>query len=269
MQRKCGSNAEEAFNRAAKELEKGDRDDSYEYSTEAIEMYRKAELTSIKTDLLDETRALLEKADDSKVDRNAPKTIKKATSLLAETEKELETNRYDMDYPRILAKQAKYEAKHAIFLNTTISKMDDLDMKMEDVILKYEMPLIRIAEKMGFVAQFHEGIENPEQEIIRNVVRLQKDNQMLMAANLDKENEIFHLQSTVALLEKQNLRLNSEFNDEIDKRTDATKRQIREFENEKAILAAKIDKQTKLNEQFEAVNSLFDDAEAIGFSFRR
>jgi len=259
------SDAEEEFNKAAKKLEKGDRDDSYKYSKEAIEMYRKAELFSIKTDLLDGTRALLKKADDMKVDRNAPKTIKKAKALLAETEKELETNRYDMDYPRILAKQAKYEVRHAIFLNNTISEIDDSDMEMEEIILKYEKPLIRIAEKVGFVAQFHEGIENPEQEIIKHVMELQKNNKMLMAETLDKENEIFHLQSTVALLKKQNLALNSEFNDEIKKRTGAMKSQTREFEKEKAILAAKIDKQTKLNEQFEAVYILFDEAEASVF----
>ncbi len=257
--------AEEVFKKAANELEKGDRDDSYEYSTESIELYRKAELASIKTDLLDETRVLLEKADDMKVDRNAPKTLDKAEKLLAETEQELETNRYDMDYPRILAKQAKYEANHALFLNNTISAIDDSDMEMEDVILRYETPLIRIAEKMGFVAQFHEGIENPEQEIINHVSELQQNNKMLIADNLDKKNEIWHLKSTVDLLTKQNQALNTEFNNENNKRSDAMKSQIQEFENEKAKLAAKIEKQTKLNQQFEEVYQIFDSTEASVF----
>ncbi|MCA1758726.1 MAG: OmpA family protein, partial [Bacteroidales bacterium] len=257
--------AEEAFNDAAKELEKGDRDDSYKYATEAIELYRKAELSSIKTDLLDETRVLLEKADDMKVDRNAPITLKKAKSLLAETEKELETNRYDMDYPRILAKQAKYEARHAIYLNSTISKIDDSDMEMEEVILNYEAPLARIAEEIGFVAQFHEGIVKPEQEIIKHVSELQKSNEMLIAENFDQETEIMHLQSTVALLKDEITALNSEFRNEINKRTDDMKLQTREFENEKAQLAARIDKQTKLNEQFEAVNTIFNSTEASVF----
>ncbi len=254
--------AEEAFNDAAKELEKGDRDDSYKYSTEAIEMYRKAELASIKTDLLDETRALLEKADDENVDRSAPKTLKMAKSLLAQTEKELESNRYDMDYPRILAKQAKYEAQHAIFLRSTILDIDEKDMEMEDVIRKYEMPLTRIAEKVGFVAQFHEGMEKPEQEIIKHIAYLQKNTKMLIVENLDKDKEITHLQSTVDLLRKQNMALNKEFNNQIAKRTDAMKKQTKELENEKAALAAKIDKQRKLDDQFDAVYSIFDNTEA-------
>ena len=256
------TDAEEEFNRAAKELEKGDRDDSYKYSTTAIEKYRKAELSAIKTDLLDETRVLLDKADDMKVDRKAPKTLKKANSLLAETEKELETNRYDMDYPRTLAKQAKYEAAHAIYLNNTIKKIDDSDMEMEDVILKYESPLTNIAEQIGFVAQFNEGVEKPEQEIIMYVSELQKNNEKLLAENLDRENEIRHLQASVVLLKRQNLALNNEFTDEINKRTDSMKAQSRQFENEKAILASKIDKQTKINQQFDAAYMIFDSTEA-------
>ncbi|PWD98288.1 OmpA family protein [Marinilabilia rubra] len=263
--KKMWKEAEDVFNRAARELEKGDRDDSYKYSTEAVELYRKAELTSIKTDLLDETRVLLEKADDNNVDRNAPKTLKKAETLLAETERELETNRYDMDYPRTLAKQAKYESQHAIALDKTISEIDDRDMKMEDVILQYELPLVRIAEKAGFVAQFHNGIEKPEQEIIGYISELQLDNQMIIAENIAIKNEIKNLKTTVELLKSENLALNTEFNEEIDKRTDEMKSQMMEFENEKAKLDAKIDKQTKLNQQFENVYLIFDKSEASVF----
>ncbi|MFO7938721.1 MAG: OmpA family protein [Bacteroidales bacterium] len=257
--------AEETFNKAAKELEKGDRDDSYKYATEAIEIYRQAELSSIKRDLLDETRALLKKADEMNVHRKAPKTINKAKSLLAETEKELETNRYDMDYPRILAKQAKYEARHAIYLNNTISQIDDRDMEMEEVILNYEMPLIKIAEKVGFVAQFYEGNEKPEQKIIMHIMELQRQNQLLITENFEKKNEIRHLQSTVGLLKEENIALNNEFRNEIEERSDAMKSKTSEFEEEKALLAARIAKQTKLNNQFETVYAIFDSTEASVF----
>ncbi len=254
--------AEEDFNDAAKELEKGDRDDSYEYSTEAIEKYRKAELSSIKTNLLDETRALLKKADDANVDRSAPKTLKRSKQLLAQTEKELESDRYDMDFPRILAKQAKYEAKHAIFLRKAILDIEEKDMEMEDVILKYETPLIQIAGKFGFVAQLHEGIEKPTQEIVKHIEKLQKSEAGLAAQTREQDNEIFHLESTIALLKRQNTALNKEFNDAIARRTDAMKKQTRALEDEKAALAAKIEKQRKLDDQFDAVYLIFDNTEA-------
>ncbi|MGM0498166.1 MAG: OmpA family protein [Bacteroidota bacterium] len=260
--KKMWQNAEEAFNNAAEQLEKGDKDDSYKYSKEAMEMYRKAELTSIKTDLLDETRVLLKKADDMNVDRNAPKTLKKASSLLAETEKELESNRYDMDYPRILAKQARYEAKHAIYLNSAISEIDDKDLEMEDVILYYEAPLTRIAEKMDMVARFDEGVEQPENEIINYVVNLQRENRNLGAENMVKENRIQHLESNIALLRNESQALKSELKNESKMRSEAMMSQMKEFENERAILDAKIANQEKLDNQFEKVNRLFNSAEA-------
>ncbi|MGD9978007.1 MAG: hypothetical protein AB7S54_08735, partial [Bacteroidales bacterium] len=148
------SDAEKQFRKAAEQLEKGDKDDSYKEAAEAAAIYRKAELSAIKTDLLDETRNILKKADEMGVDSKAPKTLEKAKKLLAETEKELESNRYDMDYPRILAKQAKYEANHAIFLYNMIKTIENKDQELEDVILSLEMPLINIAEVSGFVAQF-------------------------------------------------------------------------------------------------------------------
>ena len=178
--------AENQFREAAEQLEKGDRDDSYSESVKAIAFYRKAELSAIKTDLLDETRKILKKADEMDVEDKAPKTLKKAKSLLAEAEKELETNRYDMDYPRILAKQAKYEANHAIFLYNTIKKMEDDDQELEDVILSLEKPLINIAETGGFVAQFDQGFNKPKDEIISYVTDLQGKTICLMRKILNK-----------------------------------------------------------------------------------
>jgi hypothetical protein len=52
----------------------------------------------------------------ARVGRYAPVTLEKAQRLLAEAERELNENRYDTDRPRSLARQANYEAKHALHL---------------------------------------------------------------------------------------------------------------------------------------------------------
>ncbi len=257
--------AEEQFIEAAEQLEKGDRDDSYEESVEAIEIYRKAELSAIKTNLLAETRRLIEKADYMDVDKKAPKTLEKAKSLLSETEKELETNRYDMDYPRILAKQAKYEAKHAIYLYSTIEKIDDEDIEMEDVILNLENPLINIAEEVGFVAQFDEGFDKPENLIIDYISYLQATNSRLVMENSQQNNLIGHLHANIEVLKKERNALNNEFNNEISKRSAESKSKMLAIEAEKAELAKKIDYQTKINEQFDIVNNIFNSSEAMVF----
>ncbi len=257
--------AEEQFIKAAEQLEKGDRDDSYTESVKAIEIYRKAELSAIKINLLDETRKIIEKADEMKVDKTAPKTLEKAKSLLSETEKELETNRYDMDYPRITAKQAKYEANHAIFLNNMIKKIDDENTEMEDVILNFENPLINIAEAVGFVAQFDEGFNKPENKIINYVYDLQEENAMLIMENSQQDYLITQLDANIEVLKKERTALNNEFNTEISKRTAENKSRMQAIENEKAELAKKIEFQTKINEKFDMVNNIFDSSEAMVF----
>ncbi|MDA3930487.1 MAG: hypothetical protein PF541_16175, partial [Prolixibacteraceae bacterium] len=257
--------AEEQFIKAAKELEKGDRDDSYKKSVEAIEIYRKAELSAIKTDLLDETRLLIKNADEIKVDKKAPKPLKKAKLLLAETEKELETNRYDMDYPRIRAKQAKYEAKHSIFLHEMIIKIDDENIEMEEVILNLEEPIIKIAEAVGFVAHFDEGFKKPENIIINYIYDLQVKNDKIIRENSRKDYLIEQLGANIDVLKKERNALNNEFETVISKRTAENKSRMQAIENEKAELAEKIDFQTKINEKFNIVNKIFNSSEATVF----
>jgi len=257
--------AEEQFVKAAEQLEKGDRDDSYKESVKAVEIYRKAELLAIKADLLDETRKLLENADKMDVGDNAPRTLKKAKMLLAEAEKDLETNRYDMDFPRTLAKQAKYEALHAIYLNATIKNIEDKKIQMEDVILDAEIPLIDIASTIGFVARFDQGTDQSEKKIIYHITDLQERNDRLYVDNADQYYIIKQITANIEVLKNERNALNVEFKTEIGKRSAEMKAKMQQFENEKAQLADKINYQTKINEKFDAVNIIFDSTEAMVF----
>jgi OmpA-OmpF porin, OOP family len=259
------SNAEKQFRKAAEQMEKGNRDNSYEESVEAMDLYRKAELAAIKTDLLDETRNILKKADEMNVEDKAPKTLEKAKKLLAETEKELETNRYDMDYPRILAKQAKYEANHAIFLYNTIKKIEKDDQESEDIILNLELPLIKIAGVSGFVAQFDEGFDKPQNEIISYVTGLQEKNLLLSSKNTEQNYLIGQKDDKILVLKKERDALNKEFEIEIGKRTTEMNSQMQAIEDEKALLSKKVDYQAKINERYQQVNQLFDSKEALVF----
>lgn len=102
--------AEEEMKDAAKELEKGDADDAKEKAAKATNLYRKAELESIKANYLTNAKKLLEKADNNKVDKVAPKTIAESKGLVSKAEKELLENRYDTDDARRMAKEAEYKA---------------------------------------------------------------------------------------------------------------------------------------------------------------
>ncbi len=227
--------------------------------------YRKAELSAIKTDLLDETRRILKKADEMDVADKAPKTLERAKNLLAETEKEIETNRYDMDYPRILAKQAKYEANHAIFLYSTIKKMEDEDQEFEDIILTLENPLINIAEKSGFVAQFDQGFNKPKNEIIGYITDLQRKNLQLSTKNTEQDYLIGQMDNNINVLVKERDALNYEFKAQIGKRTTEMNKKMQEIENEKSILSEQVNYQNKIKERYYLVNQLFDSKDALVF----
>ncbi|MFQ5638304.1 MAG: hypothetical protein ACE5IR_09970 [bacterium] len=112
--------AEEKFAEAATELENGDVKDAKKKSAEAEKIFRRAELDAIKVAYLNETWQLLEQADRTDIKDRAPKTLARAQSLIKRAEKELTENRYDTDVARNLAKQARDEAKHAIYLSNAI-----------------------------------------------------------------------------------------------------------------------------------------------------
>ena len=106
-----------------------------ENDIEATTYYRDAELIAIKAQYLSETRRLLEDADRARVGRYAPITLGKAKQLLADAERELNENRYDTDLPRSLARQANYEAKHAIYLSEVVRDVRDDDLTVEELVL--------------------------------------------------------------------------------------------------------------------------------------
>ena len=116
LSREIWDKAQREFGSAIRYLESGNLKNAKRKDIAATSLYRDAELIAIKAQWLTQTRALLKDADKRRVGRYAPHTLNKAKQLLADAERELEENRYDTDYPRSLAQQANYEAKHAFYL---------------------------------------------------------------------------------------------------------------------------------------------------------
>lgn len=171
--------AERKFVDAGAELEDGDVKDAQKLGAQAEQLYRSAELDAIKGSYLNETRVLLEKADDMNVHKYAPKTLQKAKTLLAQAERALTQNRYDIDQPRDLARQAKYEAKHAIYLAKRVTDVRADKLSLEDLILEYEMPLVQIGGVANIVTEMDQGHEGPTGEIVAYIENLQEDAQQL------------------------------------------------------------------------------------------
>lgn len=190
--------AEEKFSAAAMRLEDGNINASRSRAQDAQRLYRAAELTAIKANYLDETRRLISQAKDSRVEQYAPKTLARAEALLNQAEKALTENRYDTDEPRSLARQAKYEAKHAIYLALELAPVGNRDITLEDFALANEVPIVRIAGALDLVAELDEGFDGPTNAIVSRVQALQKDAYELS----ERRSQIFELEEEIQRLER-------------------------------------------------------------------
>lgn len=237
---KLWTDAEKKFNEAAGELEDGDLNKARDKAGEAEKLYRRAELDAIKANYLDETRMLLKQADQLDVKDYAPKTLQYAQKLVAQAEKELNENRYDTDVARSLARQANYQAKHAIYLAKSIKQMKDQDKSWEDLMLASEEPLQQIAERTGRNAMFDTGPGKTTDEIITYVTTFQ-DSVVGLNQDLSWYGQELHLQRAwVAELEQK---LGSQM-------------------QEKSALAQQIAKQAETRELFDKLEQSFRPEEA-------
>lgn len=190
------TDAEKTFAVAARRLESGNLKRAQKEAQEAENEYRAAELQAIKINYLSETAKIIEQAKEDKVDRYAPITLAKAESQLKEAEKGLNENRYDTDRPRSLAKQARYQAKHAVHIANIIKPLRDDQYTVEQLILLFETPVEQIASALDLGAEFDKGMDGPTQMIRDHIAQLQKDSA-----------ELIERQSDIALLENEIQRL--------------------------------------------------------------
>jgi outer membrane protein OmpA-like peptidoglycan-associated protein len=189
--------AEKGFRQSAIYLERGYRDEGLEVAAAATEDYRNAELTAIKAGLLQDTRVLIERARKDRVQKNAPRTLDKAEELLARAETELENNRYDMDLPRELARQANYEARHAIYLSRYISEQKQNKRTTEDTILQLEEPLRRVAASADIVAEFDEGSGPPADQTAAYIEELRERSASLQQDLNERTRQVHALEQEV------------------------------------------------------------------------
>lgn len=192
--------AEEKFATAAIRLEDGNLNGARTRGVDAEKLYRQAELAAIKANYLDETRRLIAQAKDDRVDRIAPKTLALAELLLGQAEKALTNNRYDTDEPRSLARQAKYEAKHAIYLAKTLTPIGTRGgATLEDFALASEIPVVTIASNLDLVAEMDQGYAGPTGDISQAIGTLQKDAYELS----ERRSQIMELETEIQTLEQQ------------------------------------------------------------------
>jgi outer membrane protein OmpA-like peptidoglycan-associated protein len=235
--------AQREFGSAIRYLERGDLKNAKRKDIEATSLYRDAELVAIKAQYLSETRRLLADADRARVGRYAPLTLGNAKQLLAEAEKELNENRYDTDRPRNLARQANYEAKHAIYLSEVVRDVRDKNLTVEQLVLHWEEPLRQISGAADVVPAMATGHEELTAELVTYV-----------------ENQRNEIQSLQQEYEAGNLRLA-----DMEEELRALDQRLGGATEERAALIQRLEQQARVKEQFEQVEKMFARSEARVF----
>lgn len=243
LSRDIWDKAQREFGNAIRYVERGDLKNAKRKDIEATSLYRDAELVAIKAEYLSETRRLLADADRARVGRYAPLTLGFAQRLLADAERELNENRYDTDLPRSLARQANYQAKHAIYLSEVVRNVRDEKLTVEELVLQWEDPLAKIAGIADITPAMAEGHDIIEQDLTAYIETMQGEVQSLQQevdANIlrlaDMEEEIRTLDERLG---------------------GAT--------TERTALVQRLEAQALVKAQFEQVEKMFDRNEARVF----
>lgn len=235
--------AQDEFGDAIRYLERGDLKRAKRLDLEATSLYRDAELVAIKAQYLNETRQLIANAERARVERYAPITLGEAKRLLAEAEKELNENRYDTDRPRSLAKQANYEAKHAIHLSEVIRDVRDRDISVEELILRWEEPLRSIAGAADVVPAMEDGPDALTGELVTFVEDLRNDNQALEQQSEQYLTRLTDMEEEIRALDER----------------------LGGATEERAALIQRLQAQERVKQQFEQVERMFTNDEARVF----
>jgi outer membrane protein OmpA-like peptidoglycan-associated protein len=235
--------AQRKFGDAIRLLERGDLKGAKRRDIEATSLYRDAELVAIKAQYLNDTRRLLADADRARVGRYAPITLGRAKQLLADAERELNENRYDTDLPRSLAKQANYEAKHAIYLSEVVRKVRDRDLTAEQLVLQWEKPMQDISGAADIVPDMEDGPNRLAAELVTYIDQLRKENQALGQEKTENEIRLADMEEEMAALDER----------------------LGGATEERAALIQRLEAQARVKQQFEQVEKMFSTAEARVF----
>jgi OOP family OmpA-OmpF porin len=199
--------ADERFRQAMIENERGELRNAQKRAAEAEVLLRDAELAAIKSGVLDEARGLIAQADAAKVENAAPRSLDAAKRYLAESEQEVQRNRYDLAAARKLAAQASYEARHAMYLSKQIEGVrqqeDDDQAGIEALILSVEEPLKRAASEVDLSAEFDKGLQPPIKSLGEHASRQAQELRRLKQELDDQEEQIASLNAQLQRMESR------------------------------------------------------------------
>ncbi len=194
--------AEKKFLEASGRLEKGDLNGARSRAPKTEEAYRQAELRAIKESIIGSVRGLLNEAERRDVKNNAPITMNEAQLSYDEALVTLNSNRYAKSNARETANRAAYQARHAMYLDDIIEKLKKDNKNWEKLIRDFEDRLNKVANELGFEAEYDKGFAGPHENILLALKNLKEENNNLTNDLNQLQNENDELNQKIQQYEK-------------------------------------------------------------------
>lgn len=233
--------ADERLSKLGADLERGRKRDLEQLDEELAQAYRDTELAAIKSALLADTRKALQQARELRAERYAPLTLSRARDLLEEAEAALESDRYDADRPRALARQADVEARHAIYLVNRVRAVREEKITLEALLLEWEAVLQQLADEADLVAEFSNGPAPVGTVIEDYLVARKQEIAALKTALSDREQQLEQMEIEIRDLEQR----------------------LGGVARERTALEEQLEQRARVRQRYQQVEALFTDEEAI------
>ncbi len=203
------TSAEQQFRKAAVSLENDHMQKAQGQAVEAMQSYRAAELDAIKGQILRDARHLLAQADQENVEKYAPLTLAQARASIAEADRAIVEDRYDTDRARLIARQAKEQASHALHLASQIKGVNNGDRTFEEVLLRSEAPVVDIANALGVTPDLTNGVASTAASTLAAVKESQHELAQLRLELDERGERIATLETTLGGVSKETVALNT------------------------------------------------------------
>lgn len=190
--------AQEVMEEAGREIEKGDQDDARDKSREATGLYRQAELTAIRADVLGRAREARSAAQNVDASEWASTTYQDAQSKLNEAESRLEGDRYDRSSAREVAEEATDQFVHARDISQQAQRVDDdVEVRFEEERLAIEGEIAKVVDVLKLDVTFSEGFGPVANEMQAAIESIYADRENLQQTLADRQREIRRLLAQV------------------------------------------------------------------------
>jgi len=195
------STAENKMREAGEKVEDGNQKDAKKKAAEANALYREAELTAIRTDVLGRAREERRSAVAVKAEERARKTLAAADKIFADAESVLKSDRYDRQQAKELAEQATREYRRASRIADKVQwSGDDREKRTEELMLEYEAELSRVAEAANISPDLSGGPEPVAAAVVARVESLSEDRASLDAQLQETQIELAEAQKELGSL---------------------------------------------------------------------